>query len=217
MRNILITGAANGLGRALLEHYAKEEDKNRIFAVDVSWPNKANAHDHCAATTAANNISYHKTDITSEPDLETLVKTLESAGVSKLDLVINSAGIRGLISNDPASSSATINQSSDVAKAETLQVMTTATLLRTFEVNAVGTFQLAALNAIVKSLVIDVADVCFVTVHPGRVATALCNGVREDNAMEPEEVLPSLIALVEGCSLADSGRYVDRFGEDIGW
>ncbi|RMZ90702.1 hypothetical protein DV736_g2074, partial [Chaetothyriales sp. CBS 134916] len=75
----------------------------------------------------------------------------------------------------------------------------------------------SALNAIVKSLVIDVAEVCFVIVHPGRVATALCNGVREDNAMEPEEVLPALVALVEGCTLADSGRYVDRFGQDIAW
>ncbi|RMZ76815.1 hypothetical protein DV738_g4669, partial [Chaetothyriales sp. CBS 135597] len=219
MQSILITGAANGLGRAFLEHYAQEEKerKNRIFAVDVSWPGTtATAAAAVADTTTTtdneknNQISYHQTDITSSADLDTLVKTLKSAGVSKLDLVIHSAGIRGLVVDDSAPTR--ITQSSDVAKAETLAVMTPATLLRTFEVNT------AALNAIVKSLAIDMPDVCFLVVHPGRVATALCQGVREDNAMEPAEVLPGLVGLVEErCSLADSGRFVDRFGEDIGW
>ncbi|RMD41365.1 hypothetical protein DV735_g3808, partial [Chaetothyriales sp. CBS 134920] len=202
-------------------------------------------------------------DITSAADLAALVKTLEWADMTKLDLVIHSAGVRGLVV-DP---STPIRQPSDVAKAETLAVMTAATLLRTFQVNTVGTFALvrellpflrpcsssssspplskviimgsrmgsissntsaggayayraskAALNAIVKSLAIDVPDVCFLVVHPGRVATALCEGVREDNAMEPADVLPGLIGLIEErCSLADSGRFVDRFGEDIGW
>ena len=263
MSTILITGAGSGLGLAFLEHYSKDSS-NIIFAIDRSWPQPL------PDSFQNSRINHHTVDITSESDLESLVQSLNSEIRSRtaqehpmIDLVIHSAGVRGLVPDVP------IKQSSHVAKAETLDVMSTATLLKTFEVNVAGTFQLvkhllpflrpgasapaldssltkvskvvimgsrmgsissnvdgggyayraskAALNAVVKSFSMDVPDVCFVVTHPGRVATKLCDGVKEDNAMEADEVLPGLVQLIDNWDLRDSGRFVDRFGEDIGW
>ena len=260
---ILITGAGSGLGLAFLEHYA-QDPSNIIFAIDRTWPEPLPDSFH------KSQVHQQTVDVTSEAHLEALVfelyhqiRTLTKEGHPKIDLVIHSAGIRGLVPVVP------IRESSDVAKAETLQVMDVATLMKAFEVNVAGTFSLvrsmlpllqhrrgwlapdfssikvskvvimgsrmasissntggggyayraskAALNAIVKSLPLDVPDVCFVVAHPGRVATKLCDGVREDNAMEADEVLPGIVQLIEGWSLKDSGRFVDRFGNDIGW
>lgn len=75
----------------------------------------------------------------------------------------------------------------------------------------------AALNAVIKSFSIDVADVCFVAMHPGRIATRLVPHLREDGALEPEEVVGEMVAVIEGLGQGDSGRFVFRDGVDIGW
>ena len=265
MPTILITGAASGLGLAFLEHYSKDAS-SLILAIDRLWPGDL---PECLLSDL---IHQNALDIASEADLEAYFQFLHLrlptwAGQEHpmIDLVIHSAGVRGLVPD------VAIKQSSDVANAETLDVMDTATLMKTFEVNVAGTFSLikhllpflrpspprpaaktrasatevskviimgsrmgsissntggggyayraskAALNAVVKSFSIDVLDVCFVVAHPGRVATKLCDGVREDNAMEADEVLPGLVHLIDGWGLQDSGRFVDRFGKDIGW
>ena len=263
MRTIVITGAGSGLGLAFLEQYSKDAS-NTIFAIDRTWPESLLTSFHSPL------INHYTINVISESDLESFVQILNSkiaSGTAQkhplIDLIIHSAGIRGLVPDVP------IKQSSDVARAETLDVMDTATLIKTFEVNVTGTFLLmkhllpflrpsapnpvpgsspmtvskvvimgsrmgsissntggggyayraskAALNAIVKSFSIDVPDVCFVVVHPGRVATKLCDGVREENAMEAAEVLPALVQLIDGWDLKDSGRFVDRVGKDIGW
>ena len=172
------------------------------------------------------------------------------------DLVIHSAGIRGLV---PAVEDA---HPDDVAAAETLVVMDPATMLRTYEVNAVGTFTLlkhlvrllrrssarpprvvimssrmgsvsynttggayayraskAALNAIVKSFSIDVPDVCFACVHPGRVETGLVR-TREEGAISAEESVETMLDVIERLGVEGdlkSGCFVDRWGNDIGW
>ena len=150
----------------------------------------------------------------------------------------------------------------DVAAAETLAVMDSATMLRTYEVNAVGTFTLlkhliphlrrdaarpprvvimssrmgsisynttggayayraskAALNAIVKSFSIDVADACFACVHPGRVETGLVK-TREEGAISAEESVETMLGVIERLGVEGgltSGCFVDRWGNDIGW
>lgn len=74
----------------------------------------------------------------------------------------------------------------------------------------------AALNAVVTSLSIDLPHVMFALVHPGRVETGLTL-CREEGAMEVEESVADMLALVGRLGREDSGRFMDRFGEDIGW
>ena len=74
----------------------------------------------------------------------------------------------------------------------------------------------AALNAIVKSLSIDVKEVIWTIIHPGRVETALVQ-IKEDDAMPVVESVGDLLPMIQRFSKADSGRFLDRFGKDIQW
>lgn len=92
----------------------------------------------------------------------------------------------------------------------------------------------AALNAVVKSLSVDVPEVVVLAMHPGRVETGLVGenmlpwclrdrgaNVRvewkEEGAMSPEESLQTCLKVIEGAGLKDSGKLLDRFGEVIQW
>lgn len=140
--------------------------------------------------------------------------------------------------------------------------MDAATMLRTYEVNAVGTFTLlkhlipllrrdaarpprvvamssrmgsisynttggayayraskAALNAIMKSFSIDVPEVCFAGVHPGRVETGLVK-TREEGAITTQESVGTMVDVIERLGSEGglkSGCFVDRWGKAIGW
>lgn len=72
----------------------------------------------------------------------------------------------------------------------------------------------AALNAVVKSFVLDVPEVRFLMVHPGRVETGLVEW-KEEGAISVEESLGDCLRVME--NVEGSGRLVDRFGVDIPW
>lgn len=76
----------------------------------------------------------------------------------------------------------------------------------------------AALNAVVKSLSVDVPEVCFALLHPGRVETGLVS-VKEDGAMDCEESLGTMLPVLDrlGEGHLSSGCFVDRFGVTIPW
>ncbi|KAF2148803.1 NAD(P)-binding protein [Myriangium duriaei CBS 260.36] len=123
-RRILISGAASGLGFQFLRSYS-EDPSNHIIAIDKQpLP---------PAASRRGNIEYLETDITSDFAIRRLRSHL---GETSLDLVIHSAGVRGLVPRVED------ENPDDVAACETLQVMNADTLTRTFETNAVGTFSL---------------------------------------------------------------------------
>lgn len=74
----------------------------------------------------------------------------------------------------------------------------------------------AALNAVVKSFSVDVPDVRFLLLHPGRVETGLV-GWKEDGAISVEESVRDCVRVVEDLQQKQSGRLVDRFGIEIPW
>ncbi|KAF1945105.1 C-factor [Clathrospora elynae] len=74
----------------------------------------------------------------------------------------------------------------------------------------------AALNAVVKSFVVDVPEVNFLMLHPGRVETGLVEW-KEEGAISVEESLADCLKVMEEMEKEDSGRLVDRFGVDIPW
>ena len=253
MPNILITGAASGLGKAFVTAYLKDPD-NSVFAVDRSYspPNVYNVLH--AADVYRKNVGNDKTntlrmftvDVRDETGITTQLKD-----VKDIDLLVHSAGVRGL------ERSVSIMRSDDVAKAETMDVATAETMTDTFDVNAVGTFLIirallpklrlgggskviimgsrmgsmgsnttgggyayraskAAVNAIVKSFSIDVPEVVFAIVHPGRVESGLV-AVKEDGAMSAEESVGDVTRLIGRFGTEDSGKFFDRFGKEVLW
>lgn len=253
---ILITGAGSGLGHGFAQHYLQQPDTiviaaDRSFTLDLKPP-------------ISNNTQLHKLDLemTSSESIDSLITEIKGLNHKHIDLIFHSAGIRGLVPSIVSS------QPDNVAAAETLQVMDSDTILRTFEVNTLGTFDLlqklhqanlfhppsstqsestsnptkiiimtsrmgsighntigsgyayraskAALNAIIKSMSIDLPHVLFSLVHPGRVETGL-TVCREEGAIEVEESVGDMLGLIEGLTLEDSGMYVDRWGERIVW
>ncbi|KAI9726890.1 MAG: hypothetical protein M1828_000238 [Chrysothrix sp. TS-e1954] len=250
---VVVTGAASGIGRAFVKALSSTQE-TVIFAVDKAFP------DPNDASTSAGNYSFESSpkarikrltiDVTDPKQVERLSASLQRQSV---DLVIHSAGIRGLVPSVP------ISDSNDVAKAENLAIMDAATLERTIDINTIGTFLVlkallpalqrsrnrarvivmgsrmgsighntsgggayayraskAGLNAIVKSMSIDVPDVTWLVVHPGRLETGLV-AVKEDGALSADEGVADVMRLIDQLGPKDSGRFVDRFGVDIPW
>ncbi|KAF2003891.1 NAD(P)-binding protein [Amniculicola lignicola CBS 123094] len=74
----------------------------------------------------------------------------------------------------------------------------------------------AALNAVVTSLAIDVPEVVFLMLHPGRVETGLVEW-KEEGAISVEESLGTCLRVIEEVGKEGSGRLVDRWGSVIAW
>ncbi|KAJ9631783.1 hypothetical protein H2203_000183 [Taxawa tesnikishii (nom. ined.)] len=126
---ILITGAASGLGKAFVEAFGRDNNNNHIIAIDKSRDFSTNSQ--CPAVVEC----LAGTDVTDDRSMRALAGS-KSVIDQPIDLVIHSAGIRGLV---PAAEDA---QPDSVAAAETMHVMDMDTLMRTFQVNAAGTFLL---------------------------------------------------------------------------
>ena len=241
MPTVLISGAANGLGRAFLEAYRVLKDV-QVIAIDKSVI--SNDHD---------NIQHFSVDVSSQDSINNLMLEIKDRPI---DLVIHSAGIRGLVPHVEN------EKPNDVAACETMDVMDFDTLARAYQINAAGTFMLlrvllpnlrkaprpkvivmgsrmgsignnqsgnraagsayayraskAAQNAIVRSFAVDLPEVTFVLCHPGRVETKLVR-CKEDGAISAEESVANIMPLIEKWDGRDSGKFYDRFGETIQW
>ncbi|KAK0513610.1 hypothetical protein JMJ35_003974 [Cladonia borealis] len=138
MPNILVVGAASGIGEEFVRAFIKKPGYH-IIAVDKNFP-QSSISPHAMVETYLEAIDskvegvlyLHAIDITNEID----IVTLSNLCSEPLDVIIHSAGVRGLEPNFH------ITQSSDVAKAETKNVTTAQTMRSTFEVNTVGSFLL---------------------------------------------------------------------------
>ncbi len=69
---------------------------------------------------------------------------------------------------------------------------------------------------VVKGLSVDLADrgIVVVAFAPGWVRTDMGG---EGAELNPEESIAALRKSIEALTPADSGRYMDRFGEDLPW
>ena len=138
MPSILVTGAASGLGKAFVKAYLQSTD-NTVFAVDRSFSSlrtqdvleAADAYRKEVGNDETNTPQMFTIDVRDEIEM-----TAQLRDVQEIDLVIHSAGVRGL---EP---SVSIEKSEDVAKAEIVDVVTAETMMETFQINAVGTFLL---------------------------------------------------------------------------
>lgn len=256
---VLITGASSGLGRAFFDHFANSSTSPwRVVGIDKQpWADESGT-EHSTYHHKGKLALNIELDVTRPANELRKALLLEINEEDPIPLVIHCAGIRGLVPK------VSITNSADVASAETLDVMDISTLMRTYEINVVGTFNIlnavlpnlklaakqklnpkvvvmtsrmgsiaanqagggyayraskAALNAVLKSMSIDVPDVFFALVHPGRVETGLVC-VKEDGAISPEQSLKDLLPLFERFGVDgqfSSACFLDRFGEVLQW
>ena len=256
MPNIIVTGAASGLGKAFVREYLRDS-KNSVVAIDRGFSSSsasaaqdvldvADAYQKEVGNDGTNTLRLFTIDVRNETQI-----SAQLCDVKDVDIVIHSAGVRGL------ERSVAVGKSEDVAKAETVNVVTAETMMDTFHVNAVGTFLLirallpklrpgggskvvvmgsrmgsmgsntggggyayraskAALNAVVKSFSIDVPEVVFAVVHPGRVESGLV-AVKEDGAMSAMDSVRDMLDLIGRLGKEDSGGFYDRFGGEVPW
>ena len=253
MPHILITGAASGLGKAFVTAYLRHTE-NSVLAIDKSFTtfrgqdvlDAADAYRKQVGNDETNSLRLFTIDVTDETQI-----TMQLRDFRVIDLVIHSAGVRGLEPSVP------VEKSADVAKAESVDVVTKETMMNTFHINAVGTFLLirallpklkasarskvvvmgsrmgsvgsnstghgyayraskAAVNAVVRSFSIDVPEVVFAVVHPGRVESGLV-AVKEDGAMSAEESVRDVLGLIGRLGAEDSGSFFDRFEREVPW
>lgn len=129
MRTILVSGAANGLGAAFIAAYAQQPE-TRILAIDKN-----------PIQTSHDNVSTSIVDLTEESTISAFASSIKGIPI---DLVLHSAGVRGLVTHLEK------ENHGNVAACETLDVMDVATLMSTFQINAVGTFLL--IRAILPNL-----------------------------------------------------------------
>ena len=74
----------------------------------------------------------------------------------------------------------------------------------------------AGLTAVVKSLSVDVKEVCFVIMHPGRVKSRMTHG-REEGAVDVDEAVGEMMPVIEELGRRDSGRFLLKDGSEIRW
>jgi len=129
MPTILVSGAANGLGAAFVEAYRNQKDV-RLLAIDKH-----------AVQSPYPNVKTVAVDVANEASIDAFAKHIKDWPI---DLVIHSAGIRGLVPG------LELDNHGDVSACETLTAMDFATLIRAFQINAAGTFML--LRAILPNL-----------------------------------------------------------------
>ena len=142
MPNVLITGAASGLGKAFVTAYLRIPHTS-VLAVDKAFSsstNSAQQHEILEAAAAyrldvgnneTNTLRLFTVDVRDETQI-----TTQLSDVGDIDVVVHSAGVRGL------ESSVLVRKGEDVAKAESLDVISKETMMDTFCINTVGTFVL---------------------------------------------------------------------------
>lgn len=241
MPTIAISGAGSGIGRTFVDHFAADKS-NTIHAMDISFQDdiassKSHATIKCHTVDTSSQSSVDELaktlnkqpidlfihsaairglvpEITEKEDgYPAAAETLESMTAETMikTLTVNTVGtfllVRALIPNLKAGKGKCIIMGSRMGS---------------MGANHDGSkyayrASKAGVNAIVKSFSIDVPEIPFVILHPGRVESRMVPNMREEGAIDADEAIDMMIPLIEGYDKKDSGKFYTREGEEIPW
>jgi len=225
--NILITGAARGIGLEFARQYA-----------ELGWRVHAACREPKAAhglLTLPGEVTVHKLDVTHPKQLTHLVRELEG---EPIDLLINNAGIMGprdrtfgtldydaweevLRVNTLAPIRVTEAFLDNIVASERKLIVSISSVFGSIGSNEDGGSYLyrsskAALNAAMKSLAIDLRDqeATVVVLHPGWVRTDMGG---TEAALSVEDSVAGMRALIDHLKPTQSGHFFGYDGGEIPW
>lgn len=229
---VVVTGAARGIGLELVKQCLAREA--RVVA-GVRSPEKADDLRAVAAAHPRRGYVF-PLDVTSDESVRKFVELMRAAGLDRVDVLINNAGIY-------------------VDEDATLETLESSTLLETLNTNTVGPVRVtrallpllrqspqariatlsslmgsiadnagggsyayrmskAAVNMFVKTLAIEERDLIALTLHPGWVKTDM-GGARAPLAADKSA--EGLVTVIETATLGDSGRFFNHAGRELPW
>lgn len=231
MPTVLITGANRGLGLEFARQFAAAGW--RVHA-GCRNPDAADALNGLAAE-AAGAMTVHRLDVTNDEQIAAVAQELEDEGI---DLLLNNAGVYGSQRKDfgdidYASWTDTLCANAlapmriaeafvgHVARGRRKLIVCISSKMGSMADNAGGGSYIyrsskAALNAVVKSLAVDLKDrgLTVVAFHPGWVATDM-GGPKA--LLSPTESVTAMRALIERLAPADSGSFLNYDGSELPW
>ncbi len=232
MPSVLISGANRGLGLAFAKQYAAAGW--RVYA-GCRTPDAADTLNAVAATTAGQ-VTVHDLDIANRDSVAALAAGLHG---DPLDVLLNNAGIylgkqRGFGDTDYDDWLETLRINSlaplrmvealigNVASSESKRIVCISSKMGSMADNTTdgGAYlyrsSKAALNAVVRSLAVDLADrgVTVVAFHPGWVSTDMGG---HGAPVTPRLSVHGMREVIDRLTAADSGRFLDYQGAEIPW
>ncbi len=229
--NILVTGANRGIGLEMVRYGL---DKGwRVFAC-CRHPQQADELLSLAGGSAGQ-ASVHIADMLELATIQALSYELRNEAV---DLLVNNAGVYGSKKNRFGAVDARdwlqtfqVNSIAPLKMVEAFveqigmsrqkKVICISSKMGSMSDNGYGNSYIyrsskAALNAVVKSLSIDLKDRKIITVamHPGWVKTDMGGPNAE---ISTTHCVERLFSIAQSLTLEDSGRFIDIDGSDIGW
>jgi len=227
MPTVLITGANRGLGLEYARQYAAD-----------GWRVIATCRDPESATELASlegQVEIHALDMGDHRQIQALAKSLRKDAI---DLLLNNAGVYGPrpsklggIEYDAWEDVMRINAMSPLKLCESFSTHVAASNLKKIAVmsskmgsmgdNGSGASYIyrsskAALNAVMKSLSVDLAarGICVVILHPGWVKTDMGG---PGGLIDAPESVSGLRKVIEDLRLDNSGRFYNYDGTEIPW
>ena len=229
--NILITGANRGIGLEMVKYSMQQ--RWRVFAC---CRNPHNADSLFKLAKLSNGkISVHIADMTELSTLQALSYELRN---DPMDMLINNAGIYGSDKNtfgavdvDSWLQTFQVNSIAPLKMVEAFSeqllmgnrklVACMSSKMGSMADNGYGNSYIyrsskAALNAVVKSLSIDLKErgVITVALHPGWVKTEMGG---PDAEISTRECVEQIFSNLSSLTIDDSGRFIDIDGSDIPW
>jgi len=227
---VLITGANRGIGLELTRHYCQQDKP-----VLACCRNPQQADELRQLTKSYPSLQLQPLDITEPDSIDNLTAALAGDGI---DLLINNAGIYGpktgtleevdfqawpkvLHTNCIAPLQLTRALLPNLRAAPTRKIAFLSSKMGSMSDNGSGGAYLyrsskAALNAVIKSLSVDLAAEGFavVALHPGWVQTAMGG----PNALiSTAESVKGMTRVIDQLNVDTTGRFVDYLGREIPW
>ena len=241
MRHILITGSNRGIGLAMVREYLKQDD-TWLFAT-CRQPEAAAELNELAAQ-FPNRVTVIPLDVSQQHSIDDSVRAVRKH-TDRLDMLVNNAGILpgGIANRDPNMSA--FGQLDAEAMLHVLHINTVAPVIvaqayadllragdqpRLLNMSSdagsiAGRDQgcdfsypgsKAALNMMTRCLAGDFrgAGVVVVSMHPGFLRTDMGG----PNAhMDVDETIPTLVRVIDGLTMADSGQFFNWDGATVPW
>jgi NAD(P)-dependent dehydrogenase (short-subunit alcohol dehydrogenase family) len=229
--NVLITGAARGIGFELAKQYTQAGD--RVFATTRNPSAAQSLHDQASAS--GGRLTVHKMDVGDTASVNACAEELDGAPI---DVLINNAGVWGGLETQTFQNMDYDNWAfelnvmtmgpfrviqvflDNVLAGEQRKIVTLSSQVAAHVYDHVIGYSYASAKAAVNRLMTALAteladqDVIVVPIHPGWVKTEMAGDVAD---IEPSESATGVRNVIAGMTLADSGTFLKWTGDIHSW